>query len=202
MRIQELVGIKNQPAFRAAQQFRKPPESRWMEIDPESLQSLNSEMQKLGWKFLKSGTFGAIYSNPKKKYVIKVMHGSGGGRYLEWLKYVLENQQNPHLPRIFGKARRLKGDVWAVRLEKLDPIKDQGFWDKYLMPTLRKKLKAERLERAQFLLDDDNVKFLRERYPELYTAILAAYRFGDDLFYGSGDGNIMRRGRVPVIIDP
>lgn len=68
------------------------------------------------------GKFGSVYSADEwGDKVLKIVHHSDPG-YQTWIEFfVLDNQQNPHVPRIYAYRRFTNGRL-AVVMEKLAPL--------------------------------------------------------------------------------
>jgi hypothetical protein len=81
--------------------------------------NLNSYMNNHGFQMLGSGKYASVYGNESYPYVIKVFQRDSA--YFRWLKFALNNRNNPYVPRIRGKVVKITPMVYAIRLEKLRP---------------------------------------------------------------------------------
>lgn len=97
--------------------LQKPPTKAWRNF-------LIHMAKTKGWKKLGAGAFGMVFEVPEKDYVVKVFTDTS---YMQWVKLcsttLLGNQ---YVPKFRGKPVRLYRDreIYAVRLEKLEPFKD------------------------------------------------------------------------------
>jgi hypothetical protein len=196
MRINELTGYKQHPAFQAAQQLGSDPGLNDKFYGKKEQENLSTHLEKLGWTLLGSGMFSLVYSNPKYEYVLKVFTEHTGG--VDWLKYVVANQKNPFLPRVYGKMWRISPTAYAVRMERLTPFnsKTDPVFAKYIDPELNSRSWEE-------IFWPENEDFLKEHWPDLLAAFetildLSSYNGDDDLNLS----NIMKRGDSLVITDP
>jgi hypothetical protein len=61
MRINELVGAKKNPAFKAAQAFAAKPDDVWdNSYSPAEFDNLSKQLKKLGWRPSGNGTYAAV----------------------------------------------------------------------------------------------------------------------------------------------
>ena len=81
--------------------------------------NLNDYMQQHGFSKYGSGKYASVYGNPEYPYAIKIFQKDSA--YFRWLKFSLENRNNPYVPKIKGKVIRITPLVFAIRLEKLSP---------------------------------------------------------------------------------
>jgi hypothetical protein len=196
MRINELTGVKQHPAFQAAQQLGSDPGLNDKFYGKKEQENLSTHLEKLGWTLLGSGMFSLVYSNPKYEYILKIFTEHTGG--VDWLKYVVANQNNPFLPRVYGKMWRISPTAYAVRMERLTPFtsKTDPVFAKYIDPELNSRSWEE-------IFWPENEDFLKEHWPDLLAAFetildLSSYNGDDDLNLS----NIMKRGDSLVITDP
>ena len=196
----ELAGIKQHPAFQAAQAIA--PENEYNTgYSKEQATDLNSQLKKLGWTLTGQGHYSLVYKNPKYDYVLKVFTSTNQG-WLQYVQYVLSNQNNPFVPKM-SKPRKISSTAWACKMEKLEPIKNENvIWKNYVGPDLQPQLTNNNAMELAWSVK--NFPFLQEHYPQLYHLVDHLYSTG----WGSGNldleggSNIMRRGNVPVITDP
>jgi hypothetical protein len=197
MRISELIGYKQHPAFQAAQQLGSDPGLNDKSYGKNEKKNLSTHLEKLGWTLIGHGQFSLVYANPKFDYVLKIFtQDTAGG--IEWLEYVVANQKNPFLPRIYGKVWRISITAYAVRMERLMPFKSKTdpVFAKYIDPNIQSRSWEE-------IFDEGNEGFLKEHWPDLDAAFetilrLSQYNGDDDLNLS----NIMKRGDSLVITDP
>jgi hypothetical protein len=197
MRINELTGVKQHPAFQAAQQLGSDPGLNDKSYSQKEKKNLSTHLATLGWTLIGHGQFSLVYGNPKFKYVLKIFTQDTPGS-IEWLEYVVANQNNPFLPRVYGKVWRISITAYAVRMERLMPFKSKTdpVFAKYIDPELNSKSWEE-------IFWPENEEFLKEHWPDLLSAFetildLSQYNGDDDLNLS----NIMKRGNSLVITDP
>lgn len=84
--------------------------------------NLRKALKKLGWKYLTKGTFGAVYYNPNKSYILKIIFRPDNA-YAHYVS-IIHNKRNPHFPKISDmKELTIGKDTYYVYLiEKLRKI--------------------------------------------------------------------------------
>jgi hypothetical protein len=197
MRISELTGYKQHPAFKAAQQLGGDTGLNDKSYSQKEKKNLSTHLATLGWTLIGHGQFSLVYANPKFDYVLKIFtQDTPGG--IEWLEYVVANQKNPFLPRVYGKMWRISATAYAVRMERLMPFKSKTdpVFAKYIDPELQSRHWEE-------IFVEENTEFLETNWPDLAAAFetileLSQYNGDDDLNLS----NIMKRGDSLVITDP
>lgn len=85
---------------------------------PRTRVTADAVLRHAGYERLGKGAFGAVYEKPGLPYVLKVFSGTDGA-YRDYLNLVMAHQDNPHFPKIKGRAVRVMPRVWAVRMERL-----------------------------------------------------------------------------------
>ena len=210
MKINELIGAKNTPAFKAAQAF----DMDKSDEDDYSKErtNLTAELAKLGWTPIGKGWYSAVYQHPSYNYVLKVF-SHHNKLWMEYFNYALKHQDNPHVPKIRGKLVKLSPNAYAVRMEKLAPVTNEilmkyidPYWKHISYETGRLTHFNNRPGYMSDLFDviftDENNKFLRRNWPrlvQLYNDIWQeiAHKNGDFDGY-----QFMARGNILVWIDP
>jgi len=197
MRINELTGYKQHPAFQAAQQLGSDPGLNDKSYSRKEKKNLSTHLAELGWTLIGHGQFSLVYGNPKFNYVLKIFTQDTPGS-IEWLEYVVANQNNPFLPRVYGKMWRISHTAYAIRMERLMPFKSKTdpVFAKYIDPELQSRHWEE-------IFVEENTEFLEANWPDLASAFetildLSQYNGDDDLNLS----NIMKRGNSLVITDP
>jgi hypothetical protein len=197
MRINELTGYKQHPAFQAAQQLGSDTGINDKSYSQKEKKNLSTHLAELGWTLIGHGQFSLVYGNPKFNYVLKIFTQDTPGS-IEWLEYVVANQNNPFLPRVYGKMWRISHTAYAVRMERLMPFKSKTdpVFAKYIDPELQSRHWEE-------IFVEENTEFLEANWPDLASAFetildLSQYNGDDDLNLS----NIMKRGNSLVITDP
>lgn len=87
--------------------------------DPSWMDSLHNLMKRRGFDLLGSGKYASVYGNANYRYVIKVFMKDSA--YLRWVRFAMENKDNPYVPKIRGKVIKITPLIYAIRLEKLQP---------------------------------------------------------------------------------
>lgn len=128
---------------------------------------------------LGSGKYGSVFSHPKYPYVLKIFMKDSA--YLRWIKFAMDNKNNPYVPKIRGKVVKITPMIYAIRLEKLTPGSFTGpFADAYRKWQKDKNYKS----------DDKNIQ-----------EVLDYFGKNKNLLDLHGE-NIMMRGNQLVVIDP
>lgn len=86
--------------------------------------NLNKYMLVHGFTKIGSGKYASVYGNSKYPFVIKVFMKDAA--YQRWLKFSLENKSNVYVPKIKGKVIKITPLIYAIRLEKLEPIRNRN----------------------------------------------------------------------------
>ena len=196
------IGIeKNTPAWRAAENLNQI--NRDIEpIDRTLYNMLDQEMFKIGYYLIAAGEAANVYEHrDRPNEVLKIFYTKE--RHVDWLRWVAQNQHNPHVPQLHSDLVCVKHNVYAIRMERLEPLTASTI-KKHLNP----KLITDKDVRPEVLLDyysylavnkmEQNKKWLVKNYPLLVATMDEAAQFGEDLY---GD-NIMQRGSTVVFIDP
>jgi hypothetical protein len=188
MRINELTGYKNDPVYLAFQ-------------DTYGLPDFISKIKKLGYaqsinlshRLIGDGAFAGVFAKPDDPYVIKIYDPDPG--YEKYLKYVVANQTNPHVPKLRGRPVRLGSSIRIVRIEKLSPVKTPEQHDVY--EKIRNYVDDFGKDYAYSII---NQKIVDGMFPKIGPLLqeLSANKQILDL----GKQNVMFRGDIPVITDP
>ena len=91
----------------------------------KNLDEYNEMLLQNGWKRIGAGSYGVVYEKQGLNYVIKVYINDPS--YSAYLDFILENQNDPHLPKIrkvFVPYGSVSDGVeyGAVAIEKLKPV--------------------------------------------------------------------------------
>jgi len=185
MRIHELKGYRKNEFYR-------------MLDSATSINEFISKIKKAGYeKYLQGeGLFAGVFAKPDSNTVIKLYYKADAG-YEKYLQYALQNQGNPHVPRIIGKPVTFLDKYRIVRMEKLRPYDINNNQDQDTYSTLISLINQRSLYSGY---TPSNMKKLTKTYPELETVVdfLAQNHSQLDLH----SGNIMFRSNIPVITDP
>jgi len=150
-----------------------------------------------GYEKIGKGTWGEVYSKPNDPYVLKLFH-PGDKAYTAFMRLAMQHQDNPHFPKFKGKMIKVTDDYSAVRIEKLEPMRDRKITQALsdYIETLAGEEYSDYSKRLIWPLRFKNPK-LKEACNLI--AGLIGDRFGLDL---EGTGNIMSRDGTLVFIDP
>jgi hypothetical protein len=160
-----------------------------------------STLHGMGWEMSRGqGAFSTVYLHPNKDYILKLFEPRDVG-YIRFLTLALQNQDNPHFPRLRGRPVRATKHAMAIRLERLQPISQATFWrnqDWLNMASGRK------IWRRLVSNDDAAQEFLAHwpRFADALDALNSMYTVDSGIEFDWHPGNMMQRGDVPVIIDP
>lgn len=141
--------------------------------------SLPAALGKYGFKLLGSGKYASVFGHPKYPFALKVFMKDSA--YLRWIKFAMDNPNNPYVPKMKGKVIKITPVIYAMRLEKLTGGSFSGpFADAYRQWNWDRSYKS----------DDKNIQ-----------DILDFFGPNKDLLDLHGE-NVMMRGDQLVIIDP
>lgn len=189
MKINELTGYKNNPLYKSAQDTFDGGKQRYSQ-----LVSFTKSLEAKGFKKLGNGQFATVFEHPNYPWVFKVF--TQDPAYLFFLKYVIRNQTNPHVPKVRGGIVPIGTDTYVIRMEKLSPSSNASDMAQYQIINILGRV-TEQITKE---VGPNMVKWLITEYPDIYKMIRAlelhGYRF--DMH----DDNIMLRGDTVVVTDP
>ena len=147
--------------------------------DTSWMNTVGSLLKSKGFSKLGSGKYGSVFGNPKYPYVLKVFMKDSA--YLRWIKFAMDNKDNPYVPEIRGKVVKITPMIYAIRLEKLTPGTFSGpFAQAY----------SKWQKDSSYKSDDKNIQ-----------DVLDYFAKNKKLLDLHGE-NIMMRGNQLVVIDP
>ena len=161
----------------------------------QNIATFTDFMEKHGFTKLGGGVFGVTFEKPGYPWVFKVFNDDPA--YFIFLKYALQHQSNPNIPKIKGKMLRISKTIYAVRMEKLTHYVERG--SSY--SDIDKLARILRYIQYASNITKDNKEWLQENYPGIYQILMdldTSSGFNFDI-HGS---NFMMRGNTPVITDP
>lgn len=86
---------------------------------PSNIHDAESILRDAGYRrYGNDSAFGRVFGRPDDDYVVKIFEDTS---YLRFLDLVLK-RPNRHFPIVKGKPTKISGPLWAVRLEKLEPV--------------------------------------------------------------------------------
>lgn len=147
--------------------------------DTSWMYTVGGLMQSRGFATLGSGKYGSVFGHSKYPYVVKVFMKDSA--YLRWIKFAMDNKNNPYVPKIRGKVLKITPMIYAIRLEKLTPGTFTGPFAKAYMNWQND---------PSYQSDDKNIQ-----------DILDYFSKNKKLLDLHGE-NIMMRGDQLVVIDP
>lgn len=181
MKIDELVGYKNKPEYKAVK-------------DSDYIVALMKKLDDLGYKKynLGSGLYGTVYARPEDNFVVKIFSPDKG--YSKYLAYMQAHKDSPYVPKTRGKPIKLPNGFTLVRLERLTEV-TRDFYAEFTF------LRTPRKGDAMY---DSLRRSFEERYPGFLKILndLKIIANDDRLAIDLHQGNIMMRGETPVITDP
>ena len=192
--LDELTHYKNLPAYKTAQDtFAGVGRSGHY----DAMKKFNEFMSEHGFKKMGEGAFGAVYEKDGYPWVFKLFHGDPA--YLDFLRYAIAHQHNPHVPKFKGKPFKIDDKTYAIRMEKLYE------WTSYfdLMGHTKSLMHAVYSWRPPVSPEQEEV-FKSRGAAGLIPVLndLAQMCSGKNYRLDLHHGNIMRRGNTMVIVDP
>jgi hypothetical protein len=194
MKLKELTGYKNLPAYQAITNLDKgKPQPGVSSYNIGKMNTVVEKLAALGWNSLGSGHYAKVFSNPTKSYVLKIFQQDYG--YEKYLDIIRKNKGNPHVPILYGRGVpvQLTPKVSAIRMEKLQSV-TEDIIDLYVDP------EYEFEPTVEDIFSEENEMYLKKRFPDLYK--LVKQISGADTDWDMHENNVMARGNVLVIIDP
>jgi len=169
--------------------------------------NLISYLSSLGFKSIGDGLYASVLEHPKFDYVIKLFKSDKC--YIEFVKYIISNQSNPHVPKIKGKLVKLAKDtnIFGIRMEKLKAV-DLLDLDHELLSYLYKNNMLSYHERT-FVQDtipegeiDQLVDQFRENQNDFFNLLEQLLSKPTNCRWDLHPGNFMKRGSTLVLTDP
>lgn len=203
MKITELTGYRNNPIYQLA-------------LKSFSIGNFESNMKNAGYAkhMLGSGLYGVVFEKPNTNFVYKLFDAHDDG-YLKFLKFVLKNQNNKHVPKVMGQPIRLDFDnrgsgkgvninAYIVKLERLEEtnLSNPHHAEQYkLVMGIISSLEKIRLNDPMRSGAMNYLNKIETQYPDLVNILEDI----NDLSPSEMDmhsGNVMMRGNDIVITDP
>lgn len=202
MRLNELMGVKDQ----AGKLIKRLQHKRDRSIAYVDASEIVKQMERLGYKYVASGHFGATFRHPSG-YIIKLIDSDPC--YIKFVEYCKSNQNNPHLPKFKSKKATIFGkDFYMVRMEEL--IKNTDSDDEYLTQIFRLVKHTELHSVDDLLLHVQNTRYY-VKYADLVDQELGFWETVLDLktltagecsFDMHSDNSMLRDDGTRVVIDP
>jgi hypothetical protein len=195
--LNELTGYKQHPVYQKAKELFDPyalVKSKGYYKDERrrtQLYRFYTFLATHGFKELGMGTFAGVYEKPGYPWMFKVFNDDPA--YMMYLKYAIQHQSNPNVPKIKGNLLKINDETYAVRMEKLDNF-DSGLGDLQTMYFIIN------VKRKHWTNEDIN--WLKKYYPGILQIIDDLNKIKKSFEFDLHSGNIMLRGKTPVIVDP
>lgn len=147
--------------------------------DNSWMRTVGSVFKDKGFDLLGSGNYGSVFGHKKYPYVLKIFMKDSA--YLRWIKFAMDNKNNPYVPKIRGKVVKITPMIYAIRLEKLTPGSFSGpFAEAY----------RQWQSDPNYVSDDKNIQDILDYFQKNKKLL--------DLH----SDNVMMRGNQMVVIDP
>lgn len=78
-------------------------------------------LKPYGFHRVGSGKYGSVFVNPDYPYALKIFMKDSA--YLRWIVFAKKNSSNPYVPQVRGKVVKITPVIYAIRIEKLSPVK-------------------------------------------------------------------------------
>lgn len=156
----------------------------------------NEVMRQSGFIHLGSGSHGSAYMWSNYQWVFKIFRGDSA--YLSFIDYIKQNQWNQNIPKIKGGVIKINSDTYLVRIEKLSPLSLGEYLElsvdiKQMIESVLDQLSIDELSSSH--------KSAIKKFPGIYNFLQYWY---SNINYELDirEPNIMKRGNVPVLLDP
>lgn len=165
-----------------------------------------------GFKAIGKGTYGKVfYSVAKPDIVIKVFSDLS---YRFWYKVAVANKGNSAVPKFIGAPVKIANGLWAVRMEKLEPLTSTQKVATWMIETFTKFHAKENYgiptasnfkKVTHAYVDDIRKTVITDDMETVIMNLLFALSKGENslkYMLDLHEGNFMRRGDTIVMVDP
>lgn len=204
LQLDELTGYRSNPVYKLLQQ------SKHIDGFIDGLEEEGFEVNTLG-----QGYFAVVFERPGGKDVYKLFTAKDKG-YLSYLQFVKQNQNNPHVPKIYGGLMRVKmplndskhhGEDWIlVRIEKLS---DRGNHPELNSVTMNHYISSQpdftsRHQSSKLPMKPNALKAFEKKYPQMAQVLkwIASNGNRNGVTIDLHGDNYLFRGDTVVITDP
>ena len=159
---------------------------------------LYKKLEKLGWIFVAEGSYSAVFTNPKKSYILKVNKRTDRGfdRFVE----IVHKFRNKHFPVISNEQHL--GDQSIYFIEKLQKMPN-NLTAEALTDLCDDLISYAKYDEANYKPHSDFTKNYMKKNPELVIACNIIGENSREMDIDMHMGNIMmRKDGTLVIIDP
>ena len=158
-------------------------------------------LQKFDWQLEAKGHYARVFRNSSYPYVLKIFNKDK--KYLEYIKWAANNQNNQFVPQIVGNPTQVSNDIYYVCLEALIPITDKSVFKKYIDPKLQRKWIGKVDIDLHGMMDSRNRKFLEQHFPDFIEMLDVIIGIGNGQIDITTPGNVlMRKNGEIVFSDP
>lgn len=96
------------------------PVAPWRDTKVAIRAQIKTALEKYGFKLIGSGAKGAAFSHKNYPYIIKLFSYDDG--YMRYIKFANQNPNNRYVPKFKGQPTKIFGEIYYVRVEKLEEI--------------------------------------------------------------------------------
>ena len=182
---------------------------------------INAELKRQGYKFLGSGVDQSAYLEPGTGYVLKVFgtqpelkgkpnkFSADHKMFFTWAKFCMANPDNPYLPKFFGYESFVfnNHNYLQIRQERLTKSGDLGDSIESIADYLAYSTINELFTTRAVSYEIDALMAVlgsKEEVARFGKTIKALQKIGNKKGWDWDlhGGNVMKRGKIPVIVDP
>jgi hypothetical protein len=161
-------------------------------------------LQSNGYNHLGSGKFADVFQRKSRPNEVIKLFDSGDEAYIDYLEFIMRNQDNPHFPKVFGKPMKITPDYYVVKLEKLESY--DIFRDgRQLVNDISKFLRrnpGEDYQSEEEMNEIEAFKNYLESFPKFKEALEKLMKFENIYDFDIHAGNLMWRKNTLVLSDP
>jgi hypothetical protein len=184
MKITELKGYRSEPLY---------------DILTNSLDIIEfiENLKQSGYRkyLIGEGFYAGVFARPSDNYVIKIFENDPG--YEKFLKYILQNRSNPHVPKIKSKPITFLKKYKIVRIERLTPLDKNNQEHIELYKSIINYISDYGKD---YTYAEINRKQLTKQYPQLVDLLQELHK--NKYMLDLNVNNFMLRNTTPVITDP
>lgn len=144
---------------------------------PDTQEEASKYLEKQGYQLLGAGYYATVMNKPGTPHVLKLFDHTDKG-YLEFVALAMATN-NPHFPQFRGKPMRITKDYYAIRMERLKPVRGgdsekYGFEFSYqLLNILTRIIKNAKLGKSKNeMITDQDFEELSSNYEEIPFATI------------------------------
>lgn len=196
MKIQELTGYRNTDIYRTAKDHLGSNGNLGKPLERSiGITKFKNFLVQQGFRMLGRGEFGVVFEKPGYPWLFKVFKDDGP--YEVYIKWVLKNQNNPHVPRIRGGLMKINEYAYAIRMEKLTDMLPKN-------PDIVKLVNMLSKIDEPSDLTSNEIHWIDKNYPQLIKVLWEIFDIIENSTFSLDFNvyNIMLRGETPVITDP